>query len=230
MENLDKIKTRIANLLAMSKDVSSPHEATIAAQRARALMDKHDLDEFDVSQADQQVFTQQRADKSYKFTPMWRDTLSVAVAKCNDCQASKAWDEKGNRYTYIQFKGYENDVALAVQMFKYLADTVDALCKKYMHENGHGSYYVARIGDAFKKGCGAEICSRLNAMTIERDALVTNAGTSLVLVKTAMVAEHFGEASYKNKSYKTAKDEEATDAVRKGREAGRLVEINKLVG
>ena len=39
-EEFQKIKERIAKLLAMARDASSPNEAAIAAQRARSLMDK----------------------------------------------------------------------------------------------------------------------------------------------------------------------------------------------
>ena len=43
-----KIMERVRKLLAMAKDATSPHEAAIAARRARSLMDKHQLEEHEM--------------------------------------------------------------------------------------------------------------------------------------------------------------------------------------
>jgi hypothetical protein len=58
MENVDleKIKDRIAKLLRMSQDASSPNEAAIAAGRARALMDKYQIEAFDANNQVKEVF------------------------------------------------------------------------------------------------------------------------------------------------------------------------------
>ncbi len=46
-QNLEIIE-RVRKLLSMAVDTSSPHEAAIAASRARKLMDKHQIDLADL--------------------------------------------------------------------------------------------------------------------------------------------------------------------------------------
>ena len=47
-EKARKIRERIRKLLAMAGDASSPQEAAIAARRAKALLNEHNLSEADV--------------------------------------------------------------------------------------------------------------------------------------------------------------------------------------
>lgn len=85
--DLTKVKERIAKLLAMAKDASSPNEAAIAAQRARGLMDKYQLDEYDISEAAPDVFGEQDITRVFAAIPYHMDILAVAVALYNDCQS-----------------------------------------------------------------------------------------------------------------------------------------------
>src|ERR1700739_3840723 len=169
-QDLDKIKDRIAKLLRMAADASSPNEAAIAAQRARALMDKYRLHAFDVGNRMEEEFSAEPATRFYASIPVYLNLFSVQVAKYNDCQSrfergdvthrmggkSQGAKTDGKR---IVFMGYKSDVQLAINMFDYLCETVNRLCKEWMHSQGMITYSV-RIGGGFKLGAFQEIGRR----------------------------------------------------------------------
>lgn len=236
-QDLEKIKDRIAKLLRMAADASSPNEAAIAAQRARALMDKHQLDLIDINQDQKEAFISSAAGRFYAAIPEYMDWFATAVAKYNDCQHvfeggevdykkrpgdAKKW---GKRST---FRGYESDVQLAIQMFQQLTEAVNRLCKVWMDEQGYASYSV-RVGGHFKHGAFHIIAGRLSEMTKERDALVSSSGTALVIVKQQAVEEYFGSTEYKKLKARAIQEAADMEARRAGYVAGRVVEIVKSV-
>ena len=230
MEDLEKIKARIAKLLRMAQDESSPHEAANAAGRARKLMDKYQIDAMDLGQAEEEFGTE-IATPFLKDLPNYLTTLAVAVAKYNDCQARyensfhsvRTW-EIGKA---IKFLGYKSDTALATEMFKRLSKAINRLCKEYLDQNGYVEYNAA-IGGQFKTGASIAIITRLTAMTRERDALTSSGGTSLVVTKTKSVNNHFGETQYGAvNSRRLSAAEMAARSV--GHTRGTAVEINRSV-
>lgn len=230
MSDLNKIKDRMSKLLAMAQDSSSPEEAAIAASRARHLMDKYQIDSWDVEAAAASSFSAKNVDKGYKFTPQWRNILATAVAKYNDCQATMESSEGKRGYLHLSFRGMTDDVELATQMYKFLAKACETQCKAYMIKIGMGGRYVARIGDAFKKNFASALCSRLKMMTEERDiTMATSTGTSLIIVKAQLVTAAFGDVDYGRVSMKFAGDSAATHAAQAGAEAGDQQEILKAV-
>lgn len=238
-QDIDKIKDRIAKLLRMANDASSPNEAAIAAGRARSLMDKYQLDAFDVENRIEEEFATEAATRFYAAIPQYMSVFAVAVAKYNDCQArfengtvdykKKASDPKqfGKR---IIFMGYQSDVQLAINMFNQLNEVVNRLCKEWMNTQGLTAYSV-RIGGQFKIGAFGEIGCRLNDMTKKRDAVTNEAGSTgaLVVIKKAAVDSEFGAAKYKNTKMNIADDGLEQEAYVTGREKGAAVEIIKSV-
>lgn len=236
--NLDKIKDRIAKLLRMAEDASSPNEAAIAANRARKLMDQYQLDAMDIGDGFEEEFAHEHATRYFAALPQYLSIFAVAVGKFNDCQAvlgggivtfkKKASDAKqwGKR---VEFKGYKSDVQLAIQMYQTLEEAVNRLCKEYMRSQGLTAYSV-RIGGQFKMGAFLEIGQRLSAMTVERDKLTSTAtGTSLVIVKSKNVDEHFGAINYKKANLKELKEYDDQAARQAGVRAGRVIEIQRSV-
>lgn len=252
-EDLQRIKERIAKLLAMAADASSPNEAAIAAQRARALMDKHQLDEYDISEAAPQEFAQESVTRAFASVPYHIDVLAVAVAKYNDCQSCFEWarmdyrmagkarlNERDGRCTKtvgkrLVFRGYKNDVELAKRMLERLLENIDRLCKAYMQENHPGKYNV-RIGGDYKAAAAKALINKFAEMTIERQQLTSATGTALVVVKEAKVNEHFGEISYTSKSKSVARGLGMDDYVaserakQQGYIDGQSIEITKRLG
>lgn len=236
-ENLDKIKDRVAKLLRMADDSSSPEEAAIAAGRARSLMDKHQLSEYDVTERIAEVFGSFPATRYFAAIPQYMQFLAVAVAKYNDCQGrfeigivdfkKKAHEAKkdGRR---LMFHGFESDAQLAQQMYVRLLDAIDRLCKVYLTGKGYAKYPV-RIGGQFKLGAVLAITSRLEVMTKERDALKYADGTALVVVKKAAVDEHFGDVEYNKVKTRDLVSQDEMAARYHGVIQGRQVEIVPVV-
>jgi hypothetical protein len=227
----DKIIERVKALLAMAGDTSSPHEASIAAGRARKLMDAHQIELADLGDKST-GFGFRNVDKEYRFPPAWKDILCVAVAKYNDCKAIKTrkWKSTNNSYTFqLVFQGYESDVEVAIAMYDYLTTTVDRLCGRYISTLGYDRY-PAKIGDAYKKAASSELCKRLGDMSKEREADVKMSdGRSLVLVKMRAVEAEFGVAKYSNVNLRSRSGNEVWAAKSKGREDARNIAINPMV-
>lgn len=233
-QDLDKIKDRIAKLLRMADDVSSPNEAAIAAQRARSLMDKYQIDAFDVGNRIAEDFASENVSKFYAEIPTYMSTLAVRVAQYNDCQAKftheKTWFHGQKRPDKcVTFSGYKTDVELAKQMFNQLIDVVNRLCREYLTANGH-TVYVPSIGIQFKVGAFLIINERLHDMTAKRDAITSGNGTALVVVKKAAVDSHFGNPHYSKTETLAVRGENAESARLAGIAKGRSVEIVKSVG
>lgn len=228
----DKIIERIRQLLAMAADTSSPHEASIAAGRARKLMDVHQV-ELDDLKDESTGFGFRKVDKAYRFMPHWKDTLCVAVAKFNDCKSIKAheWKVEGsNSYAYrLMFQGFEHDVIIAAAMYDYLTATIERLCAAYMKELALGKS-LTKISDAYKKAASRAIIARLQALQKEREEQVkTSSGTSLVIFKMAQVEAEFGEAKYVTKHIATRKEAEVMRAQARGHKDGERVNLDTQV-
>lgn len=237
--NLEKIKDRIAKLLRMADDASSPNEAAIAASRARKLMDKYQLSQLDIGDGYEEEFATEAASRFFAAVPEYLSWFWVAVASYNDCQASYegGWvdfKKKGQAQKWgkrVIFKGYKSDVALAQQMLNSLEEAINRLCKEWLSTKGFARYPV-KEGGQFKHGAMLIITDRLREMTKERDLLTaaeSNTGTSLVLIKSKAVDEHFGEVKYKQSKARQVSDYSEKQARQAGYIAGRTVEITKSV-
>lgn len=249
-ENIEKIKDRIAKLLRMAQDSSSPNEAAIAASRARSLMDKYQISEADLTGEIHDVFGDSRFGRNYKNIPTYMNILAVAVARFNDCRVTIGYDanwretNKGGKAArsgpncnrYINFQGYKQDVALATAMMDSLVACMDQLCKKYLVERGHTGAYPRGIGESFKIGCSSELVARINALTTERNELMieaarTSPGTALAIIdKRKRVEEQFGEFKTKATRAVGAYDRDTADAHAAGRREGRKIEIQPHIG
>lgn len=227
----DKIIERVKALLAMAGDSSSPHEASIAAGRARKLMDQHQVQLSDLK--DDGGFGFREIDKEYRYMPQYRNWLTVGVATYNDCKSiqTRKYKSANASYTYqIVFQGYENDVCCAEAMYDYLCDIIDRLCAAYIEPMGY-TRYPAKIGDAFKKAASMELCARLKQMTKERTQdvalLALETGTSLVLYKMAAVEAEFGKAAYVVKKTRSRLDDQTIHAGAAGRKAGASMNLHR---
>ena len=187
--DLAKIKDRIAKLLRMSKDCSSPEEAAIAAGRARKLMDEYQISEFEAGTVTEQ-FAQMRGTLSLKNFPKYMEYLAVQTCKLNDCQAVYSYE--GDK-KYIEFRGYASDVQMAVDMYKSLLDTCQRLAVEYLQANGYKPD-DHKISATFKEGAVSAINMAMRSMLQERKALAMKAGNSLVVFKEKAVEEKFGKA------------------------------------
>lgn len=218
MEDKSKIIERVQKLLAMAADDSSPNEATIAAKRARSLMDKHQISLGDMLKNSE--FSQHKVGLSRKFMPVWENCLAVAVAEYNDCIA--ALDINEFKYRTVVFKGYDSDVKMCEYMYIFLIEA----CKRSCSIEITGSRYNARKGTAFKEAFSRTVCSRLNEMTAERKRQMISDGRSLMIIKKDLVAEEFGKPAYKKTRHQVRDDIEEMLAAKRGEEAGKSVPLH----
>ena len=93
MEDMEKIKDRIAKLLNMANDASSPEEAALAAKRARALMDKYQLDQLDIEGRLTEAFGEQQATRFFAALTQYMSFLATCIAQYNDCQSVFTYGE-----------------------------------------------------------------------------------------------------------------------------------------
>lgn len=224
----EKILERVRALLAMAADTSSPNEASIAAGRARKLMDQHQISLADLKESNGFGFG--RAGQSYRFMPKWKDILAVAVGTFNDCKVIRHHEYKAvnNSYSYhIVFQGYEADVAMATVLYDYLCGTIDRLCGVYIAELGTYKRYPAKLGDAYKKGASLELCTRLRDLSKERAAISMSTGTSLVVFKMAAVEGEFGKAEYVNRNLTTRYGQDVDAAKARGHRDGAQISIQQ---
>lgn len=235
-QELLKIKERIAKLLAMAADASSPNEAAIAAGRARSLMDKYQISEFDVSKKVEDTFDNQPAFDAFSDTiPAFMSTLAVAVAQYNDTHAryEHGHFQRSGRPVLgkrIRFMGFKADVELAVGMYTRLHDAIRRLTKEWFKEQG--LKYSARLARQFELGAVQIISQRIRAMTKERDEAMSAAmvaGTSLMVIKKQAVDEEFGETKYGTRKSVAPKDDIAYKAQMAGRVKGAAMEIHPSV-
>ena len=232
--DLAKIKDRIAKLLAMAGDSSSPNEAAIAAGRARALMDKYQVDEFDVKARTEDTFqTTPAFDEFFDQLEMYKNSLTIAVATYNDCVARYEfkWIDKPRgpvKAKRIILMGFASDVELAQQMYARLEGAIIRLRKEWFKESG--TPYSHRLRRNFDDAAAYVISQRLKQLTAERDTIThVGAGTALMVIKQAAVAEHFGETKYRTSKAKGKIDQDGWKATEAGRIKGAMVEIVPLM-
>lgn len=230
--DLNKVKERIAKLLAMAENNGNEHEAAQAAARARKLMDQYQLDRMDVEQAASD-FGYEYAGESYAFMPRWKSWLATAVAKFNDCQARLVRAPSGGhkpRYR-IRWEGYAEDVTLCLAMFEYFTAVIETATSKDQLYRGY-TRYNARVGTIFKEYMTSTLTERLRALMAQREAEapVTSTGTGLAVYKANQVAAQFGEAVYKQQKSKAVDDmtTEEKHAALRGIQDGKAVHINAL--
>lgn len=196
MHDREKIIERVRRLLRMAQDVTSPNEAAIAAERARKLMDKYQIDAMEASKSLEvrDDFAEQSGDtKAYRRYPAWMQWLAASVAKLNDCLAS--FHITDDLKKQMQFKGYSSDVIIATAMHDYLVKAIERLCEDYRTQYRQ----TGRTAAIYKVYAANRLCARLNTLRDEREKNLPkdNAGTSLVVLKMQCVEAHFGVQKYR---------------------------------
>jgi len=217
----EKILNRVKKLLAMAADGSSPNEAAIAAKRARALMDKHQISEKDIVESD--GFGEETGGRRRQAIPKWEQFIAVKCAMLNDCKVTYdygKWHEDGKTF---RFQGFESDVVVARFMYGYLVENGNRLCKRFM-KTAEGSGIT--VTNTFKMGYSRELCDKITEIIEERKSrVVTSTGTSLVVQKTALVEQRFGVAKYGKSRSTRHYGFEYEAAAQAGRAAGRAANI-----
>ena len=197
-----KILERIRALLAMGGDVSSEHEAAIALKRARSLMDKHQVTLADIENIDDESFGSSFFDTESSKQKIWVSSLSIKIAKLNDCIA--AIKKRSNKRMPIvyEFKGFSEDAKICDFMLIYLVDTCNRL-----YNRDKAKLRLSGLSDKndYLHGLVSGLSDKMQAMIDERVSQQASDGRSLVLVKKAMVEQQFGQPKYKDSRGRSVK-------------------------
>lgn len=231
-----KIIDRIAKLLAMADDASSPNEAAIAARRAESLMRQHQLDAADVlvtSLNGDDVDTVTSDPKSVLYgkktkmksqPPLWVGLTATSMHFLFDCGITRRGSGE------FQFHGVAGDAQVAAMTFEYLVKTINRLGKEYQGTRGEKS--------DFRRGCAVEIQRRCKTIKRERDAAAaaelkaakgdaTSPGTQLVVLKQQLVeAAKPGSNKFRSSSVNANHNQ---GAYHDGRAAGAGVGLNQQI-
>lgn len=221
-----KLIERVRKLYAMSQDTSSPKEAAIAARRARVLMDQEGITLKDIKQ-EQHEFGAHNSNYGKRF-PKWINYMSVQVAKLNDCIGRLERDELTG-VTDIVFQGFDVDALSATLMLDYLVETGARNWKAHLKENRElvnaEGMHAAR--ESFRIGFARAIVERLKEMNDQREAnKPASDGRSLVVIKAALVADHYGAAYYSSASERRGKSANAGAGYAAGQRAGLNSQVN----
>jgi hypothetical protein len=189
MDN-SKIMKRIRSLMAMAADSSSPHEAAIAARRAKALMDQYQLDNADLVYDELESgegFTEQTAGSSYKAVPGWHKVLTYGVCLLTDTQALYVSVCDGGRR--VEFRGYAPDVELAGVLLAFLVAQMEGALKA--RRAALGRKVGRKWANDYRYGFATTVQNRAKSLKAERDAEST--GTDLAIYKADALVKHYGK-------------------------------------
>lgn len=183
----EKAIERARKLMAMAADSSSPHEAAIAARRARSVMDEYQVSASDLEEASE--FSEKSVGKARMKIPVWEQVLCSNIGKLNDCIVK--FDREGR----FLFQGFDEDAEVAKFMLLYLTENGKRCCKRHIKEKPAGCRYSFKLGYA-----EALVRKILEIIESRKQDLKTGLGQSLVVIKKALVEKEFGIQQYKTES------------------------------
>lgn len=167
---ITKIAILVNKLLALSRDSGATEaEASLAAEKAQALMTEHNLSMANIEAAGGSSGNDGKRIKdgignraSYK----WQRTLMSALAELNFCFCKEEY--KYHRHT-TSFDGYQligraANVVSTRTMFEYLLQTIDRLAKAEVQDPAQ---CFTRYAHSFKEGCADRVIERLQQRRAE---------------------------------------------------------------
>lgn len=193
----------IRALLAKTKDAGATEaEATAAAEKARELMDRHNIDQGALGM-EAEGTGKARANAGKFGRLIVTDYIYGAVARFCDC---KAWHTTGTKAYRHTFFGLQSDTEFATWLLESLGNQITgalrAAAPDYAHLHGRDRWEWQK---AFLMGAAMRINSRLDALTRERkarqeqEAIAAGGDTSraLVAIKGAIVAKAYAALGLK---------------------------------
>ncbi len=162
------IEERIRALLALGNDAGATEaEASLAMERAHALLLKHNLDmaEVEASGSPTDATTVVDEEFSYRYSDKWRPSLANVVAKHNYCRVINTG------HNTLRFIGRPHNVRVAMDMSRWLMGQVaDLTFERWAIEAG----VFQQTGDAsqqdWKDGFAFGVVNRLAERLKEQKA------------------------------------------------------------
>lgn len=210
----DELLSKVRKLLSLSKSANE-HEAALAAEKAKKLLDEHNIKEFELTKTIESII-EKEAYTFGKNTIAWITIVASGLSKYLDCKIIMV----GKKLKVI---GSKTDIEVFEYLFSYLINTIERLTQK---ETIPCMTNARSYKDSFRKGMAMGINRKLILIKQgEKQAPTTNC-TALVLTKEKEVNAFFTKLYPKTRASKATVNTLSYGYV-KGLEAGRNVEINK---
>lgn len=227
--SIDKLKSRIGKLLALSRDSAATEaEALASMEKAMQLMAAHQLSEADLdngkAQSEQPIAMVAFFDKSRE---TWRRMIWGGAAKlymCDYFYNTRVFDQGrywNTRHTLI---GESANIAIAASMAQRFVEIGESLAAT---KAGMGRSFI----DSFKKGYASRMSERFKARKAEAktQTVQNSAGSALVLADQYEKAEAKISQYMEDQGIKLASKTISTGS-RSGYHAGRSAAENIAMG
>ncbi len=214
-EGQEKTLDRVRKLLRMAADTSSPHEAAIAAGRARKLIDKYQISDLDLTSVEDAEFGEQDVSMGTRSVVTWKSILAAAVSTHNDVKVILT---TFSGVKNIRFSGFLIDAICATEEYKYLTTQADKQAIRF--NTGRADR------NAYRLGCATGVSKHVRELIKEREKLKTTNGTELVVVKKALVEKKYGVARLASSMHSFTGD---NSSYNNGKSAGYSTSLNRQV-
>jgi hypothetical protein len=232
-----KILERIKALLAKTvENGCTEAEAMTALDKARDIMDAHDITDTDLAFGGEKV-VQERTHRNDPDGIRFGLGLCGSVAKFCDC---KAWGERNDRITFL---GLESDAIFATWLLDTMEKYIRRQSLQFLAEMGKAKvgktdmfgmplngFERERHRKSFILGCVSRICQRMDEATRARQTTTGSNGRALVVKKNALVEtawKALGIHLSKSRSRHVNAD---TDSFIRGMAAGDRANFGRPVG
>ena len=231
-KNNSKIFERVRALLAMAKDVSSPHEAGIALNRARKLMDEHQISEIDLhGMGTDSIRVHEYAGYSPKRAEHWFEHVVIGIAKLNDCLLDSY--RRADKTIVIEFKGFEADT----QVCEYMADYVrEQACRLWEQDKAKHGFTGAKSRNDWYLGFAMAVRDLIDDMMRVRDEHLKSSSAgergqsrALMLNKRALVAQTLNQDEDAGVISNKRRGNRVQEAYHAGRASAGKVHLGKFI-
>ena len=229
------IIAKIAKLLELAKS-SNPHEASLAASRAKEMMEARGLTmtEVEVQKEGIEEYTFEPTTtaskgKPIRFLPQWMKGLTIVMNKHFDvmCFLRQASRKGKNTATVIGFIGTPTDIQVAEYIFNYLVREIGRMADEHKktlddYEGNKWSYL-----NTYRLGLVKGLREELQRKEKESFKAHTSDGHALVEVKKAMIKRHMKESGNFKEQRSAFKPNQ--DSYGQGVKDGANISVNKGV-
>lgn len=186
--NREAALKRIRALLAKTvANGCSESEAMAAAAKAGELMDRYGLTYSDLELKSERCQQHEATDRHH-----YVELVANAIARFCHC---RVWSDEGR----IQYFGLPIDVLIAGYMTDLCRSAMESGFKTFLHSDQRPQGQSGRaLRKPFMVAMGLRLSERIKAMAMVRErTAITADGTSLVLVKNAVVDEQYHALGYR---------------------------------
>lgn len=148
-------KKKIKDLLALAESPNE-HEARAALLKARELMAKHKISDKDLSDVKNQEVRQEKTGITYSVRrDPWINELASVIAE-NHCCRNFQYRAKKKQTAEIAFIGFEEDLEICMEIFKYAVECIRSVTDKYRKKrnvkvaDGYGYGFILGLMNAYE--------------------------------------------------------------------------------